>query len=119
MTLEQEVFYLLRDSVTEVEGRVHPLRMPQNCLKPALVYKKVSDIEVAPMSGWCEVQGATSSKKRMQVSVFAEHYSEQKSIEQSVKTALKTFGNKVKEIRNYDLFEDETELYHGVIEFKI
>jgi len=117
--IEQEVYFLLKESIDQVEGRVYPLRMPQNCVKPALVYQVISDVDHAPMSGWCEVQGATSSKKRMQVSVFAEHYSEQKSIEQSVKTALKTFGNKVKEIRNYDLFEDETELYHGVIEFKI
>ena len=114
--IEQYVYLELKNNVSLVEGRVFPLRMPQNCIKPAIVYFVVSNVESSSMSGWCD---SSNAKSRMQVSIYAEHYSEQKAIEKEVRETLKTFKNKVKEITQRDLFENETELYHGLMEFKI
>ena len=114
--IEQDVHFHLKNEVSGVSGRVYPLRLPQKCVKPAIVYFVVSNVENANMSGWCD---SSNPKSRMQISIFAEHYSEQKEIEIEVKEALRAFKNKVKEITNRDLFEEQTELYHGLIEFKI
>ena len=115
--MEKELFSLLSNTVLSVDGRVYPLVMPQNCPKPALVYHVINKRDESSMSGWCD-QG-TSSKYRVQIDVYSEHYAEQKAIAQEVKTALKSFEFGVKEITSRDLFEADTELYRELIEFKI
>ena len=115
--MEQSLYSLLSNSVLSVEGRVYPLIMPQNCPKPALVYHVINKRDESSMSGWCEEDEST--KYRVQLDVYSEHYAEQKAIAKEVKTALKSFEFGVKEITSRDLFEADTELYRELIEFKI
>ncbi len=116
--MEQSLYSLLSSTVLSVDGRVYPLIMPQNCPKPALVYHVINKRDESSMSGWCD-QEDSSTKYRVQIDVYSEHYSKQKAIAQEVKTALKSFKFGVKEITSRDLFEADTELYRELIEFKI
>ena len=107
---------LLREQIAEIENRVYPNIMPQNCKKPALVYSLISSIESANMDGWCD---SNSTKKLMQIDVFSASYAEKKQIAQSIITALKGFEYEVKNITHRDIFETDTSLYREIIEFKI
>lgn len=113
--IERDLFNTLVEEVVAVDGRVYPNIMPQNCVKPSMVYTIISEIDRATMSGWC----SDSSKIRIQIDLYAEDYAQTKEIKESIKIALKSFKHPVSSITNRDGFEPDTELYREIIECTI
>lgn len=115
--IEIELNTHLRAEIIEVDNRVYPNLMPQNCQKPAIVYSVISSIESAYQGGWCD--GSHDHEIRMQVDIYSASYAEKKEIKDRVIEALKSFKYPIYSIVNRDVFEQKTELFRELIEFKI
>ena len=109
--IEIELYAHLRDNVALVDGRIFPKLMPQDCIKPSLVYGVVNDSDVETLG--CVV----GSSIRFQIDVYGFSYSEVKMIKQQVKAALYSFKYKPLNLSNTDDYEDETKLYREMLDF--
>jgi hypothetical protein len=83
--IEKYLYSHLSDNVLSVAGRIFPLVMPQDCIKPALVSTVVYDVEIETLG--CSV----GNNVRFQIDLYSESYSQAKRIKQEIKTALKSF----------------------------
>lgn len=86
-----------------VINRIYPLVIPQDCLYPAIVYFKVSEIPAHAMG----IDG-TVLTARFQISVFASSYKSMKEVSVQVIAALSRYRDAV--IQDI-LFENQTDLY--------
>jgi hypothetical protein len=111
--IETDIYNHLKEQVVGVDGRVYPLIMPQNCLKPALVYTVVNSrdhIELSGCMGGREVL--------VQIDIYAPKYIDMKNVMEETKKTLHNFKYPPMSLISRDLFEEDTELYRGLIEFK-
>lgn len=111
--IEEDLFTHLKASVASVSERIYPLIMPQNCVKPALVYTVVSDLDEQSLNG-CTLQDI-----RFQIDIYGNSYAEVKGILTEVKSALYTFGSNPIGLNSRDGFDSDEALFRQIIDFKI
>jgi len=117
MSIESELYLHLKNDTdlnTLVSGRVYPNQKPQNGQVPYLVYFIVNDKDDICMGG-----SAYQQDVRVQIDCYSKSYSNVKAIKDATKNALYSFKHALNNLSNRDLFEDETELYRQLIDFKI
>lgn len=99
-------------SLKTVCERVYPLFMPQNVEFPAMTYQVIYDGTEQSVKG--DICGRDA---RFQVDIYSRTYSEAKSLKQQ--TVNNIIDLKGGEISSQDLYDDDTELYRQLIDFKI
>ena len=92
--------------------KTYPVVMPQDVKMPAMRYLVVYDGTKQCLSG--KVSGRDL---RLQVDVFADSYSEAKSLKEEVVTAIMSLN--ASNINAQDLYEKDTELHRQRIDFTI
>lgn len=112
--IEEQLFSHLKANVASVGNRIYPLIMPQDCVKPALVYTVVHDSDIQSISN-C----AVSQDVRFQIDVYGNSYAEVKGILTEVKSALYTFEAHPIGLNSRDGFDSSEELFRQIIDFKI
>ena len=112
--IEADLYTHLKNNVASVSGRVFPLIMPQNTTKPALVYTVVNDRDDQSVSG-C----VASQSVRFQIDVYANSYSESKTVLTAVKASLYTFSSYPMNLNSRDGFEEEEGFFRQIIDFTI
>ena len=116
MMTETQVYQLLLND-TElkklISDRVYPLVAPQNVIKPYITNRVISGIKIQCLGGQI-YQG----DYRMQLDCFALDYPKAKAISQAVKSCLIGFMNS-NNINIMDDYEEETQLFKQIIDFKI
>lgn len=113
---ESEVYLLLKNTATIkalVNERVYPLVAPQNVVKPYITYRVVTGLKLQCMGGQI-YQG----DYRMQIDCFSLTYANVKAISEAVKNALVGFMDSMN-ISIIDDYEDESQLFKQIIDFKI
>ena len=116
MMTEVQVYNLLKnDSGVKalINERVYPLVAPQNVTKPYITYRVINGLKIQCLGGQI-YQG----DYRMQLDCFALTYSNAKAISKAVKDCLIGFMAS-NSINIMDDFEDETQLFKQIIDFKI
>ena len=116
MMTEAQVYNLLKnDSGVKalVNERVYPLVAPQNVLKPYITYRVINGLKIQCLGGQI-FQG----DYRMQLDCYSKTYSNVKAISQAVKSCLIGFMDS-HNINIMDDYEDETQLFKQIIDFKI
>lgn len=112
--IESILYTHLKDEVTLVDGRVYPMKMAQDSLKPALVYTVIEDSDRQFMSG-----SFFNSDIRIQLDCYAESYLDVQALKAQVKEALYSFDYPPFELSSRDIYEDDTKLYRQLIDFNI
>lgn len=112
--IEEQLFNHLKVNVASVSERIYPLIMPQNCVKPALVYTVVHDGDMQTISG-CVI----SQDVRFQIDIYGNSYAEVKGILTEVKSALYTFDAYPIGLNSRDGFDSSEELFRQIIDFKL
>ena len=115
---EQAIYQRLRDSVSDLGGRIYPLVLPQDVAYPAAVYQRIGPTE--RVRGF----GSTTNLREgtFQVDVYSRRdkgFSAFLTVAKAVGDALERFSNltltpalDVAYVENErDLYEDETELF--------
>lgn len=113
---EAEVYNLLKNDAgvnALVGGRIYPLVAPQNVVRPYMTYRVISGLKIQCMGG--EIY---QGDYRFQIDVWSETYSSAKATSTAVKSALVGFMDS-NSISIEDDYEDETELFRQIIDFKI
>jgi len=110
--IEQDLFSHLSTNVTQVDGRVYPLIMPQDSEKPSIVYTIVADSDKSSINN-----GAYGFDMRVQIDVYAPSYILAKEIRDSVKSAMYTFVHYPHGFSARDGYESDTKLFRQLIEF--
>lgn len=113
---EMQVYELLKNDTgvkALINARVYPLVAPQNVTKPYITYRVVTGLKIQCLGGQI-FQG----DYRMQLDCFGTSYASVKAISQAVKSALVGFLSS-HNINIMDDFEDETQLFKQIIDFKI
>ena len=111
--IEADLYQHLKNNTPSISGRIYPKYMPDDCEKPAVVYGVVSDGDIETLG--CVV----GSSVRFQLDIYAQRYADVKAIKQEIKTALYSFAYKPQDMFSQDSYEDETNLYREMIDFKI
>jgi hypothetical protein len=110
--IESELYTHLKDSVTSVSARIYPLLMPQNCVKPAIVYGVVYDGDIQTL-------GCTVGRNiRFQIDLYGESYQQVKTIKEEIKQALYSFRSKPLDLSTMDGYEEGTKLHRQRFDFK-
>jgi len=122
--LEKAIFTRLSTDagITALAGnRIYPQILPQNPTLPAITYFRVSTTKPYAQSNSVNIAQA-----RLQISCWAETYSVMKSLVEAVRKSLDGFSGVVNGIQItsylntcYDLYDDDTGIYHGIVDFKI
>ncbi|MGL5724994.1 DUF3168 domain-containing protein [Cetobacterium sp.] len=113
---ESEVYLLLKNTATIkalVNERVYPLVSPQNVTKPYITYRVIAGLKLQCLGGQI-YQG----DYRMQIDCFSLTYSNVKAISEAVKNALVGFMDSMN-ISIIDDYDDESQLFKQIIDFKI
>lgn len=113
---ESEVYLLLKNTATIkalINERVYPLVAPQNVVKPYITYRVITGLKLQCMGGQI-YQG----DYRMQIDCFSLTYSNVKAISEAVKNALVGFMDSMN-ISIIDDYDDESQLFKQIIDFKI
>jgi len=109
--IEQELYEILKNSIDLVEGRVYPQILPQSCIKPALVYTVLSDLQEQGIDG-----AIASNPIRVQIDVYStKSYLQAKEIAKEVRASLVVL--EAFNIHIVDGFEEEHELFRQIIQF--
>lgn len=113
---EAEVYKLLKNDAgvnALVGGRIYPMVAPQNVVRPYMTYRVVAGLKYQCIGG--EIYQASY---RFQIDAWSETYSNVKAISTAVKSALVGFMAS-NNINIEDDYEDESELFRQIIDFKI
>jgi len=103
----------LDSGVTEVDGRVYPLIMPQDTRENSLTYRVLASSEKVCLQG--NVYG---NSNHFQIDVWAKTYSECVEISDKVRTVLHDNFN-ISGLFITDIYEDYTLKYRRVVDFRI
>ena len=103
----------LTAEVTAVSGRVYPLLMPQDTLKPAIVVTVITDIDLQSLNNPLPY----GSELRIQLDCYAESYKDVKALLGAVKTAMYSFTYYPHGFNSRDVYEKDTKLHRQLIEF--
>lgn len=119
MTIQADIHTLLESFVGH--DRVYPLRLDQNCDKPAVKYQLITGPRISAMGADVDLV-----RSRYQIDCFAETYSKMVAERQKIVTGFQRYsGTHTKEIvvcfiePEQDDFEQETQLYRGIVDIEI
>ena len=112
MSIELDIQTLLGALVS---GRCYPLVAPDPVAKPYITFQVISDNELVVLDG---PNGTVN--KRVQVNTWAKTYGEAKTLNQSVKDAMKaaSFVN-IPLPSGGDQYEPDTQLYGEITDFSV
>lgn len=113
---EKEVYTRLKNDTTisnSIEGRIYPLVAPQNVSHPFMTYQVIAGINLQCMGG--EIY---QGDFRFQLNIYANSYGELKTVYEAVKNCLTGFMDS-NSIMTFDDYDNETQLYKQVVDFKI
>lgn len=113
---EIQVYELLKNDTgvkALINARVYPLVAPQNVQKPYIVYRVISGLKIQCLGG-----SIFQGDYRMQLDCFGTSYASVKAISQAVKNCLVGFLDS-HNINIIDDYDDETQLFKQIIDFKI
>ena len=116
MMTEMQVYELLKNDTgvkALINARVYPLAAPQNVSKPYMTYRVIAGNKIQTMKG-----DIFQGSYRMQFDCYGTSYASVKAISQAVKNCLVGFLSS-HNINIMDDFEDETQLFKQIIDFKI
>ena len=116
MSIQAELYTILKNNTDVnnlVNGRVYPIKKPQNGAIPYITYQTVNDTSKQCMGG-----ATYQQDMRIQIDCWSLKYSEVLSIKEAVKSALVGFKSS-NGIYTIDDYEAETALYRQIIDFKI
>jgi len=99
-------------SLKTITEYVYPLTMPQDVVFPAMTYQVIYDGTEQSVKG--DVCGRDA---RFQVDIYSKSYSEAKSLKEQV--VNKIVDLKGGYISAQDLYDQDTELFRQLIDFKI
>jgi len=105
--IEKAVYQALKS----VTSKVTPLMLPQNTTYPAITYFNVTPVPINHLKGESTTQNA-----RIQVDIWAESYTEVKSLYLQVKTAMSAISLF---IGANEVYEDKTKLYRLSLDFSV
>lgn len=111
--IEVSLYEHLKSNVSLVEERIFANVMHQDTPKPAMVYTVTEERPHVSLSPEC-----LGSEVDWVIHIYAEKYIDNKNVKNEVVAALKTFDPRAKEIKVSDGFDEESELYVQVIQFK-
>jgi len=112
--IEKTLFSHLSTNVSLVNGRVYPLIMPQDCIKPAITYMLVNENDKQSINN-----GAYGVKYRFQIDIYDVSYASIKEIKDQVKEALYDFVYFPHDLNVIERYEKDTKLYRQTIDFNI
>lgn len=120
--LEPDLRAFLVAAVPAVSGRIHPDRLPDPAVFPAIVYLRAATTRDAAYDGIPEFV-----ESRMQIDVWSRTASERRTIADTVRRALLgyhgTMGTTAVAIprqpSDFDEYETDTKLYRAILEFVI
>lgn len=116
MSIESDlVTHLKNDSAVSalVGTRIYPMKAPQSVTNPYITYQVIND-----NSNQCLGGSVYQNDTRFQIDCWSTTYSEAKAIKEAVLSALIGFKSS-NSISNMDDYEDETQLYRQLIDFKL
>lgn len=102
MNIAENLFNTLK-TITQIDSRIYPLVLPQKPTYPAIVYQRVSSLDIGTIEGT-----ESLDMGRFQIKVFSKSYKESVAIAELVKSAMQGKGNK---IMHKDDYEQDTLLY--------
>jgi len=102
----------LYSSLKEVIDNVHPVKMMEGEIYPAIVYQVIYDGTSQSINGLI-----CGRVVRIQVDIYAKQYGEAKSLKNQV--VLKLLELEAVEISAQDLYEDDLKLHRQMIDFII
>lgn len=109
-----ELYEHIKTNVPSINNRIYPMIMPQNTTKPAMVYTVINDNDKQTISG-C----VSTTETLFQLDIYAESYSQAKTILAEVKSALYTFDKYPSGLNSRDNYEEDTQLFRQLIQFTI
>ena len=112
--IEQDLYAHLVAQVPTVEGRVFANIMAQDTPKPALVYTVLTETP-ARLSSACD--DARNGREWM-IHIYHTEYMANKTVKTEVTAALRSFATAVHGIVIEDGFDEESELFVQIIQFK-
>lgn len=116
MSIEEDLYAYMSTyaGLTELVGtRIYPLVAPQNVQKPYCTYQKISTGRQYSHSGYSGLQ-----RPRMQVSCYAETYSQAKAVAAQVVAAVEAWSAANARVQaalqenEQDFYDEETKLYY-------
>ncbi len=118
MSVEKELRDQIIAGVPPVGERVYPIQLPQNAVFPAVRYNRISALRDYTLTGPDCLPAA-----RYQIDIFAETFTEARSVWDLVRIALDGF--EASEIQYITLdnetedYEDETQLFRVIGDFVV
>ena len=105
-----------------IASRIYPLILPQGSPFPAVTYNIVSN---NPLH--CKNGAASQDEIRLSLNIWSRKYEEAEAIAEASRNALDNYAgiskgqtiNKIQIINEVDLYEEEPNVYHKVLDFKI
>lgn len=102
----------VHQALSGITDKVTPLMLPQNATYPAITYFNVTPVPINHLKGESDTQNA-----RIQVDIWAESYSEVKSLYLEVKTSMSAISSLF--LGANEVYEDETKLYRLSLDFSV
>jgi hypothetical protein len=93
---------------------IHPLVAPQGTLLPYVTYQRVANTVNNVLTGPPSIDNV-----RMQIDVWASTYAEAQSLAKSLITAMQAWTVQNFLINEYDLYEQEVQVFRVLIEYSI
>ncbi len=123
--MEKALRYELESKIPELAGNIYPTNAPETCIKPYLVYARISTKRTKTLEGYTDKRALS-----YMFSCMATKYSDMKSLTKkveaflidSINTNIGTEGIYVEdlEINNIDeTWEPELKVNRGIIDFTI
>ena len=123
MTTPTEAIHTALTSFTNltalVSTRVYTLVMPQDSLYPAVVISKVSQLRENTMSN---SGGNGVENQRCRVAIFDSTLASCEAVAEQIRLAFISYESanfKAVQVFNLDLYEDDTKLYHVVVDYSV
>lgn len=119
---ELQTYLLTQTGLTALVGRhIYPQTLPQNVVFPAISYEVTNDSPVHTMAA----DASNPRKPLITYNIWADSYSSGKAVAEQLRTALMdktgTLTTRVLQRvfweNQYDLYEDDTDTHHIVVDF--
>lgn len=118
MSVENELRAQIIAGVAPVASRVYPTKLPQNATFPAIRYNRISALRDYTLTGPDCLPAA-----RFQVDVFADTFTESRSVWELLRKALDGFeGSDIRYItldNETEDYEDDTQLFRVIGDFVV
>lgn len=113
--IETDLFSHLSTRVTLVDGRVYPSIMPQDCIKPAIIYTIVNNKELQAINS----REPYGFDIRVQIDCWDTTALRALELKDLVQTAMHSFVHKAHGFNSRTLHEPDTKLHRQLIQFNL